>query len=204
MLTEDLLQLFSGAVAPRRRQYKASDVIFRQGDTAEGIFAVEEGRVRLDRYTSEGRTTIMHMAEANESFAEASLFSKTYHCDATATVPSRIVLYPKGDVLTALRLHPLMSIKYIALLSGQVKTLRARLELRSVLSARERILQYLLLYVDPNTRRVTLPGTLKDLAAELGLAHESVYRELKKLEEDGLIERNDSATVIHVAIGRGG
>lgn len=200
MLTGDLTRLFSSAISPRRRRYAANDVIFRQGDPVQGIFALEEGQVRLERCTSDGRVAIMHIARSNESFAEASLFSERYHCDATAAEASEVVLFPKADVLRMLREDPPASIEYIALLSGQVRTLRASIELRSILSARERILQHLLLYADPDTRIVTLPGTVKDLAAELGLAHESVYRGLKKLEDEGLIARDADVTVIHVTL----
>jgi CRP-like cAMP-binding protein len=38
-------------------------------------------------------------------------------------------------------------------------------------------------------RTVDLPGTLKDLAAELGLTHEALYRTLAALERSGEIKR---------------
>ena len=41
----------------------------------------------------------------------------------------------------------------------------------------------------PDGRTVTLRGTLKDLAAELGLTHEALYRALAALERSGAIIR---------------
>jgi DNA-binding Lrp family transcriptional regulator len=68
--------------------------------------------------------------------------------------------------------------------------LRTRLELSNILSARERILQFILVNLEPEKREIVLKGTLKDFSAELGLAHETLYRELKTLEKEGIIERN--------------
>lgn len=192
MLIHDLTELFASEITPERRRYEANASIFRQGDRVKGIFAVVEGQVRLERFTSEGRTAVLHTAMPDESFAAAAVFAERYHCDATAAVPSEVMLFPKDAVLNALRECSDTSLKYVALLSDQVRTLRAMIELRSNLSARERIIQYLQLFADSATRTVSVRGTLKDLASELGLAPESLYRALKRLEDDGTIERDRS------------
>jgi CRP/FNR family transcriptional regulator, dissimilatory nitrate respiration regulator len=75
------------------------------------------------------------------------------------------------------------------MLARQVMGLRTRLERRSIQSARERIRHYLTLNVGADGRTVTLPGTLKDLAGELGLAHEALYRTLADMAANGEIER---------------
>ena len=41
-----------------------------------------------------------------------------------------------------------------------------------------------------------LSGTLMDLAAEIGLSHESLYRTLAALEREGAIARNGDAIVL--------
>jgi len=200
MLIGDLKVLFLNSISPRRRSYKVNEVVFRQGDAAHSIFAVEEGQIKLERYTPEGRGAIMHVAKSKECFAEAALFSDVYHCDAIATHRSQVIVFPKGEVLDALHKDPRMALRYIAMLSSQVRTLRAHLELRSILSARERILHYLLLNTPISTNTLLLPGTLKAWSAQLGLAHETVYRELKKLEYEGMIERCENSIIIKVKI----
>ena len=39
---------------------------------------------------------------------------------------------------------------------------------------------------------VVLAGTVKDLAHELGLTHENLYRTLARLEQDGIVGRKDN------------
>src|ERR1035437_9367097 len=67
--------------------------------------------------------------------------------------------------------------------------LRTRLEQRNIHSARDRVLHYLTLNAGEDRRTVMVPGTLKDLAAELGLTHEALYRTLADLATAGEIER---------------
>jgi CRP-like cAMP-binding protein len=172
------------------RSFEAEEYIFYQGDPAYHIFVVEKGQVKLTRYTIEGRSVVIQTAKAGESFAEAALFSEVYHCNAIATVPSQVIFYPKHQILNTLRQYPEKTEEFIALLAFQVRALRTRLELRNILSARERILHYFLLRATPDNPEVVIQDLLKDIAAELGLAHETFYRELAKLEKDGIIQRN--------------
>ena len=43
---------------------------------------------------------------AGEFFVEAALFADIFHCDAVATEPSRVRIYPKTAVLNALSTDP--------------------------------------------------------------------------------------------------
>ncbi len=164
--------------------------MFCKGDTANNIFSVEEGQVQLTRYTMEGRSVVLHKANAQESFAEAALFSKVYHCNAIATIPSKINCYAKKQILEKFREDPEKAEEFMALLANQVRNLRTSLELRNILSAKKRIFEYLLLTATPGNYEVTVSQSFKELAAELGLAHETFYRELAKLEKEKIIKRH--------------
>ena len=196
MLIDDLKELFDGSISPISKSYAANEFVFCQGDRVQGLFGVEKGQIRFERFTPEGRVARILVAESKEWFAEAALFSRVYHCYAVAARPSTVILFPKDEVLKRLREDEELSMRYIELLSSQVRDLRAGLALRSILSARERILQYLVSSADADTGHVKLSGTLKGLAEYLGLAHETLYRELKKLEADGIIERADGRLVL--------
>jgi len=72
-------------------------------------------------------------------------------------------------------------------------TLRTRLEQRNIRTARDRVRHYLAVSADVDGRTVALSGTLKDVASELGLTHEALYRTLAEMEADGEIERRKGA-----------
>ncbi|MBI1779743.1 MAG: Crp/Fnr family transcriptional regulator [Proteobacteria bacterium] len=178
------------------RTLAAGEALFRQGGAAFGIFAVEQGRVRLVRRTADDHEVTLHTARPGELFAEASLFSAKYQCEAVAPVASRVRVYPKLDVLAALREDPKLAERFLEALAHQVHSLRARLEARNIRSARERVLQHLALSAGPDGRTVPLPGSLMNLASEIGLSHETLYRTLAALERDRRIRRTPSSIVL--------
>jgi CRP-like cAMP-binding protein len=168
----------------------ASEMLFRQGNKAIAIFEVERGRLRLIRHTVDSHSVVLRTVRKGELFAEAALFARAYQCDAIAVIASRVWVYPKSTLLTAFRSNPVLAERFMAVLSHQVQALCARLEERNIRSARERVLHHLALTAGPDGRTMSLDGTLMDLAAEIGLTHEVLYRTLADLERDGLIARS--------------
>jgi CRP-like cAMP-binding protein len=171
------------------RSLKAGQTLFRQGSRTVGLYEVIEGKVRLARVDRSGREAVLHSASAGETIAEASLFSPTYHCDAIASTNARVRLYPKAALLAEFERNPRAAAAFMAMLARQVMSLRTSLERRNIHSARDRIRHYLSVNLGPDGRGVLLPGTLKDLASELGLTHESLYRTLAEMQKDGEVER---------------
>jgi CRP-like cAMP-binding protein len=172
-----------------QRSLHAGEALFRSGSRAAGLFEVVEGKVRLVRVDRSGREAILHIAIPGDTLAEASLFSSTYHCDAIATTDAIVRLYPKAAFLAELERDPKLAQAFAAMLARQVMTLRARLEQRNIHSARDRVRHYLAVNADASGRTVVLSGTLKDIAVELGLTHEALYRTLAEMAADGEIER---------------
>ena len=89
-----------------RRSLSRNEVLFRQGDKVAAIYFVEAGRLRLERRTFDGRSLVLGVTPAGQFFVEAALFSDNYHCDAVATEPSRVCIYPKTALLSALSTDP--------------------------------------------------------------------------------------------------
>lgn len=172
------------------RRLKAGECLFRQGSRALGLFEVLDGKVRLTRVDSSGREAVLHVAGRGETIAEASLFAASYHCDAIASTDANVRLYPKATLLAEFERNPKAAHAFMAMLARQVMTLRTRLEQRSIHSARERVRHYLTLH-GADRRAIVLSGTLKELAAELGLTHEALYRTLARMQQDGAIDRRD-------------
>jgi CRP-like cAMP-binding protein len=171
------------------RRLEPGQTLFRTGTPTVGLYEILKGTVRLVRIAASGREAILQIATAGDTLAEASLFSSTYHCDAIATAAAVVRLYPKAVVIDELERKPESVQAFAAVLAHQVMELRARLEQRNIHSARERVRHYLTIKADPGRKKVALTGTLKELAAELGLSHEALYRTLADMTADGEIER---------------
>ena len=163
--------------------------LFRMGDPTAGIYEVLQGQVQMVRVDASGREIILYAASAGETFAEAALFSPVYRCDALTRTGATVRLYPKAKVLSEFRQHPQAADAFMAILAHEIMNLRTRLEQRNIRSARDRVRHFLALNTGTDGRTVLLRGTLKDLAAELGLTHEALYRALADLAAKGEIKR---------------
>jgi CRP-like cAMP-binding protein len=171
------------------RALKAGEVLFRGGQRTAGLYNVIAGAVRLVRVDRAGREAVLHTASAGETLAEASLFAATYHCDAIAMTDAVVRLYPKAVLLAEFERDPGAAQAFMAMLAHQIMNLRTRLEQRNIHSAHDRIRHYLALNTGADGRTVKVTGTLKNLAAELGLTHEALYRTLADMAAAGEIER---------------
>src|SRR5574341_748436 len=56
-----------------RREYKAGQMIFMQGDPAEEVFVVSEGRVVINKHTDDGQAVALAYRGAGEMFGEIAL-----------------------------------------------------------------------------------------------------------------------------------
>ncbi|MGE5165805.1 MAG: Crp/Fnr family transcriptional regulator [Sphingobacteriales bacterium] len=178
------------------RKLKSGEALFRLGDKTAGLCEIVAGRVRLARVDRSGHEIVLHVAGPGETMAEASLFSPTYHCDAIASTNATVRVYPKREVLAAFDRDPKAAQAFSATLARQVMNLRTRIEQRNIRSARERVRHYLVLNAGADQRTVELHGTIKDIAAELGLTHEALYRTLAALERAGEVKRGRGKIVM--------
>ena len=171
------------------RDIASGQFLFHQGDQVEGIFEVVEGRLRQFSHTVDGRDVVMYIARQGALIVESALFSDTYQCSVVALAPSRVRAFDKDVFLGALRAEPAIAEKFMSVLADQVRQLRATLETRNLRTARERIIHFLAVNGEPESQIFRLDGTLKDLADDLGITHESLYRTLAQLAKEGVIER---------------
>lgn len=179
------------------RDLVTGQVLFHRRDQAQSVFVVQTGRLRLVRYTSEGKLVILQVVRAGESFAESALFSDLYGCDAVVETPSRVIVYPKQLLLTVLRSQADLAESFINRLALKNQSLKDRLELQSIRSARERVLQYLLHTLQTGETSVNFDRPIKDIAAELGLTPEALYRTLAQMEREGIITRTQRRITLH-------
>jgi len=173
--------------------YEPGERIFTAGKLATAVFFIVTGSVCLVRHGSRGEEVLLHNAHSQEFFAEASLGSSCYHCDAIASEKSMLLKMPTAALRQLLDTDSAFVQLWVALLARQLRAARARIERLSLKTASERI-HHLLLSEGKGPRcEIILSGNLKDLAHELGLSHEALYRTVSKMEREGIIERGKTS-----------
>lgn len=174
----------------------SKQILFQQGEATNSIYFLIEGQLRLASFT-QAQIINHYFIQAGESFAETALFAETHFCTAIADIPSRVANIDKELFRQALRNYPDLANLYMNQLTYRFKRVKTLLELRSIRSARERLLQYLMLQVEPSSRTIVLQHPLKDLAVELGLSAEALSRSLSRLQQEGVIIRRQRSITIN-------
>lgn len=167
-----LIPLFAGS---RSLDLPAGEAVFLTGQQVEMIYMLRAGRVQLQRHTTHGVRLILQDAGPETVLAEASVFSQHYHCDAVVTEPATLAALPKPVFVAALREDPDLALAWSAMLARSVQAARVRAEIRSLPKVAERLDAWL-------DEGHTLPekGRWQDVAAELGVTREALYRELAR------------------------
>ena len=178
------------------RDLTKGEVLFRSGQSVSKLYLVLSGEIHLVRSLSHGSTLTIQRALADSILAEASVFAQSYHCDAVAQCNSRLLCYNRQKVQQQLRSQPDFAESLSVQLSGEILSLRTKLELANIQSADERLLTWIKLQLPPQTNILTIDRSFKSVASELGLAHETLYRSLKQLEDLKVIQRQPGTIVL--------
>ncbi|TAK84631.1 MAG: Crp/Fnr family transcriptional regulator [Betaproteobacteria bacterium] len=160
------------------------ETLFRMGERLKGVFCVLAGEVLLIRTGRNGGQIVLQRARRG-FFAEASVSMGKYHCDAVAAERCAVLRFPGRAFRAALAAEETFRSEWMAHLAHEVLRLRAQCERLSIKSAAQRIVHYIQSEGDGGS--VTLTGSRKAWAAELGMTHEALYRMLRRLQEDGTL-----------------
>ncbi len=154
------------------------DILFREGESTNGLYICVSAVVHLVRSGPGGEPITIHRSAAGQPFAEASVFTERFHCDALIKRSGQVLRVPKAVVLDGFN-HPVFAKAYNRLMSRQVQQYRQLVEIISIKSAKERVYAAMIAGF--------MQGTVIDLASQIALTHEATYRALRSLVQEGRI-----------------
>jgi CRP/FNR family transcriptional regulator len=180
-----------------QRRLPKGTVIFHENDPASAFYLVKTGRVKVYKISREGREQVLAMLGDGQIFGDVPTFDGgPYPATAATMADTEIYLIRREDLLEVVRRHPDIAIKIIAVLGQR---LRQALELVRDLSFKQvphRLAGLLLKLADEygeETEKgtlINLPLSRQELADIVGTSRETVTRELKKMEREGLLVIN--------------
>ncbi len=194
-------QLFSGldersldqiAGAATLRKVARQEMIFMEGDTAEALFIVGKGKVKIFKISPEGKEQILMIASPGDSFAEAALFGgNKYPASAQALEESDIAMISREQFVKVLGEDPDLAVNLIARLSALLRKLAALVEELSLADVTTRLAHHLLSRTgsaDSPNLKITLTEKKTVLASMIGTIPETLSRSLAKLQREKVIE----------------
>ena len=175
------------AAGTRRRKLERGEILFREGEESNGLFAVAYGKLQL---SARGRIT--DIVGPGKSFGEAVMFlEKPYIVTASAAADSLVLQVSKEAVFAELERNPQFARRIIASLSQRLETLVHELDSYALGNAGQRFVAWLLRRQSGEAAGelvVTLPAAKSAIASRLNLSAEHLSRVLKELSRQGLLE----------------
>ncbi|MCK5750079.1 Crp/Fnr family transcriptional regulator [Oricola sp.] len=164
--------LFSGSLL---RPLAAGESLFLAGDEVAFVYRVRSGRIALNRTTPQGTVLLLQTARDGDVLAEASAYSGRYHCDATALEQCAVEAVTKAEFGRALSTSRDLAEAWERRLAHAVQDARMKSEIRTLRTVAERLDVWL-----SATGALPPKGRWQELASELGVSREALYRELAR------------------------
>ena len=109
------------------KEYKAGEVIFRQGDTGNCMFVIQDGEVEVIAEAN-GEEYLLRTMGPNDFFGEMALFEKeTRTATVRATKPTRLLSIDKKNFLGGIHEDPSLAFRVVKTMSHRIRDLTDRL-----------------------------------------------------------------------------
>ena len=193
--------LFSGVSAANLRSclertphhiqcYDNGETIFRLMEPADRLGIILEGSVEAQKSFPNGSQVNVSVRLPGEMIGPAAAFSKScrYPCDIVALEPVMVMMFRREDLLKLLQqdLHILEN--FTTEMASATYMLQRRLELLSYNGIAQKAAFWLLTQSRQSGKdQVQLPGSVSKWALQMNVSRPSLHRELKRMEEQGII-----------------
>uniref|UniRef100_Q07KE9 Transcriptional regulator, Crp/Fnr family n=1 Tax=Rhodopseudomonas palustris (strain BisA53) TaxID=316055 RepID=Q07KE9_RHOP5 len=181
-------------------KFKKNDVIFSQGDHADSIFYIQNGKVKLIVVSEHGKEAVVAILEAGQFFGEGCLNGHLTRISSTmAMTDSLVTSISRTGMLAALQAHPTFSTLFMTYLLNRNSRIEEDL-IDQLFNSSERRLARLLLILanfgkDGSQQPIDVEISQETLAEMIGTTRSRVSYFMNKFRKLGFISYNGK---IHV------
>jgi CRP/FNR family cyclic AMP-dependent transcriptional regulator len=195
-------QLFLMSIGAGRttKKYPAKKVIFRQGDPADTVFYIQEGKVKLTVVSAQGKEGVIAILGAGDFFGEGCLAGQRSHMATAATIAGATIVRIEIDTMIGvLRDDPKLSALFMSFLLARNIQFEADLVDQLFNSSEKRLARVLLLLANfgkGGKMETVIPKISQEvLAARVGTTRPRINFFMNKFRKLGLIEYNGGLKV---------
>lgn len=174
----------------QQKKYQKGELLFAAADPAKGFFYLMKGEIRVYKMDEQGREIEIVRLGPGDFLGEAIVFTAPrFPAYAQATKDSDVLFIEKERLFQSIEKNPALAKFFIVLLAKKCIVLNQRIEALGLKTVRQRLIQYLLSRCGGENRcEIELKIKKVELAKLLGTISETLSRNLKQLQDEGLIE----------------
>ena len=179
--------------------YDKEETIFHMMDAADRIGIVLEGRAQAQKAFPNGSQINVSIRGAGELIGPAAVFSNScrYPCDVVALEPVTVMMFRRADMLSLMQKNVLILENLMTEIASATYMLQQRLELMSYNGIAQKAAFWLLMQARQSGKdSVRIPDSVSKWAMLMNVSRPSLHREMKKLEEEGIISYSSGVVKI--------
>jgi CRP-like cAMP-binding protein len=180
-------------------KYHAEQPIFLQGDPADAVFYIQEGRVQITVVSKQGKEGVVALLGAGEFFGAGCLAGQPLHiATATATIESSVARIARATMARVLHEEPDLSELFMSFLLSRNVQVEADLVDHLFNSSEKRLARILLLLsnLGKEGKMQTIPKISQEvLAARVGTTRSRINFFMNRFRKLGLIDYNGGLKV---------
>lgn len=200
-LSEDQLGDISSSV--ERKSFKKGDPIFFEGDLSDRLIIINKGKIKVFKYTKEGKEQILYILSEGDFIGELSLIKKEqFEFNATALEDTKICTITKQHFDSIMKKHPAIMLKIMEKLHDRVLRLERLVQQLVTKDVEARIACLLLGFIKDfgtETARgveLDMPLNREEMGNYVGITRETMSRKLSALQDSGVIELDGNRRII--------
>jgi CRP/FNR family transcriptional regulator len=199
-LTPEQIQRVGCVFRPAR--YRRNQILFFEGGSAQHLFALHTGLVKMVKSLENGKDRITGVLFPGELFGLESLTDLAYPITAVALRDCEICAAPREDFATYLQTNPDLAIGMVRFLVGELERVRTQVTDMSFKDARMKVATFLLSLLSHDTPEtsgnlsLTLPLSRQEISEVLELSPETVSRTLSAFRREQLVAARGRQLVI--------
>ncbi len=173
------------------RSLQKGEVLFLEGQSAQGFYVIQLGQIGVFFVTPEGREQIFSVFRAPESFAEVVMAMNRFPASAKALEYSRVILVRKANFRDLLARKPDLALQMLASMSMHLKELLRLLQDSRGRQVEARLAEWLLQQSPAAAAGCPavfdLPVAKKVIASQLGVTSETLSRTFARFRNEKVI-----------------
>lgn len=186
------LETFENQVVLRRHPLKRHDRLYARGAPFETLFSVQHGQMKAERAMPDGRPQVIGFYQPGRLLGLESLAAHSHRCDATALCDSTACAISYTGLTRMMKQYAALTRRFHQLLGAEFDRQQTSMLMLGTAKAPQRLAAFLLdLATDDDNapcNTVELRMSRDDIASHLGLALESVSRQLTQFRAAGLLD----------------
>ncbi|SCY69104.1 Crp/Fnr family transcriptional regulator [Alkaliphilus peptidifermentans] len=191
----------------KRKSYKKGEIIFLQGSVSDGLYIINSGKIKIFKYTREGKEQILYILSEGDFFGELSLLkADEVNFNVEAIEPVNICLIERKDFENMIISSHDITIKLLEAVSSRLTKLETLVQSLGTKDVEARIAQMLIDLANEfgdNKKEgieMSIPLTREDMANFTGVTRETISRKLSALQEEKIIKLVGNKKIIIIDI----